>query len=439
MKLPLVLTCIILAAGSFWGAHETRVLNQLREKHRLVVQEAAALGVSADAAESPNRTRAAKRQREDSDRKARDFANTLVAFAKELEEMENSGRQPDAEMQKRIMEMVDGMLSLNAGELKILIAEIRGRSDLDDVMRKNMIGFSIMMLAQQHPQTALAIFTESSDLLDKDMMGTHVLSSALSQWAKDQPLTALEWIKKNAGAHPELVTDDAKVAVITGAACNDFGLAFQLAGELKLPADEGSMLRRMIASADTPERQNEFLAALRQQAANTPDKQQAERLLQSGLGGLVSKVAESGYDKAIAWMASANLSEAETADVAGRLSYDSTKAETGKWLDWMSSQGLDSEKTRRSTSSLVREWTRNDYRAAGEWLAGAPAGPLKETATMAYLETVAPYDSAVAGQWADTLTADSRTKAMRSIYQALKRKDQAAAAEFARRHGIAEE
>jgi hypothetical protein len=439
MKLPLVLTCIILAAGSFWGVHETRVLTKLREKHRLVVQEATALGVSADASKSPTQTKVTKRQREDSNRKARDFSNKLVAFAKEMKEMETSGQPPDADMQKRIMEMVDGMLSLNAEELKILIADLRGRSELDDEMRKNMIGFSIMMLAQQHPQTALAIFTESSDMLDKDGMSAHVLSSALSQWAKDQPLAALEWIKKNAEKHPDLVKDDAKVAVITGAAQTDFGLAFQLAAELKLPADDGSMLRRMIDSANTPERQNEFLAALRKQASNTTDKEQAEKLMQSGLGGLFSKVSESGYEKTIAWMESANLSAGETADMADRLNYHSTKADTGKWLDWMSSQGVNSEKTRIRTQNLVRQWTQNDYKAAGGWLAKSPASPLKETATMAYLETVAPYDPDVAAQWAQTLTGDGKGKAMRNIYETLKQKDQAAAAEFAKRHGIADE
>jgi hypothetical protein len=439
MKLPLALTFIILAAGSFWGVHETQVLTQLREKHRLVVQEATALGVSADGSKSSTQTRATKRLREDSSRKVKEFAATLVAFAKEMEEVEKGGKQPDAEMQKRIMEMVDGMLSLNADELKILIAEMRGRSDLDDDMRKNMIGFSIMMLAQQHPQTALAIFTESSDMLDKDGMSAHVLSSALSQWAKDQPLAALEWIKKNAEKHPDLVKDDAKMAVIAGAAQTDFGLAFQLAGELKLSADDGSMLRRMADSANTPERQTEFLAALRKQASNTTDKDQADKLMKSGLGSLFSKVSESGFEKTTAWMESAKLSAGETEDMAGRLNYHSTKADTGKWLDWVASREMDPKKTENSTGNLVREWTRNDYKAAGEWLAKSPAGPLKETATMSYLETVAPYDPDVAAQWAQTLTADGKARAMKNIHEKLKQKDQAAAEEFAKRHGIQSE
>lgn len=436
MKLPLALTFIILAAGSFWGAHENGVLTTLREKHRQIVQEAASLGVSADASKPFTPTKATKRQREDSSRKAKDFANTLVAFAKEMKDVQDSGKQPDEATKKRMMEIMDGMLSLNGEELKILISEMRNRTDMDDEMRKGMIGFSIMMLAQQHPETALAIFTESSDLLDDNGMSKHVLSSALSQWAKDQPLAALEWIKKNAEKHPDLVTDEAKRAVIAGAAQKDFGLAFQLSAELKLSADDGSMLGQMARTANTPERQTEFLAALRKQAANTTDKADGEKLLQSGLRSLFSQVSESGYDKTMEWMKSSNLSPDETAKLTEGLNYYTTKADTGKWLDWLSTQSLDHEQSENTTRNLVRNWTEGDYKAAGEWLAKSPAGPLKETATVAYLETVAPYDPDVAAQWAETLTGDKRTSAMKRIRDALKQKDKPAAEEFAKRHGI---
>ena len=439
MKLPLALTFIILVAASFWGVHENRVLTTLREKHQQVIREATALGVSTDASKSVTQTKATKRQREDSSRKVKDFSNTLVAFAKEMKEMEKSGKQPDAEMQKRIMEMVDGMLSLNGGELKLLIAEMRGRTDLDDEMRKNMIGFSIMMLAQQHPETALALFTESSDLMKDNPMSKHVLSSSLTQWAKDQPLAALEWIKKNAKNHPDLVTDDAKRAVISGAAEKDYGLAFQLADELKLSANDDSILPVMVRSANTPERQAEFLAAIRKQAASMTDKSESDKLMKSGVSGLFAQVSESGYDKAMEWMKTANLSADETSNLADGLNYHTVKAETGKWLDWVSSNSSDANKSENTTRNLVRNWTSNDYKAAGEWLAKTPAGPLKETATMSYLETVAPYDPDVAAQWAETLTGEKKTNAIKNIHGILTHKDKAAAEEFAKRHGLATE
>lgn len=437
MKLPLALTIIILAAGSFWGMREHSALTTLRERHRRVVEEAAALGLPADASIQFFPTKVSKREREDSTRKVRDFADKLVAFAKQLEEMEKSGEQPDQEQQKRIMDMIEGMLSLNGDELKILIAEMRGRTDISDEMRKNMIGFSVIMLAQEHPETALALFTESSDLMEDNPMSKHVLSAALTQWAKDQPLAAVEWIKKNSVKHKELVTDDAKEAVIAGAAKNDFGLAFQLADELKLNEDKASVISTLLQSADTPERQSEFLAAIRKQAEAMTDKKKAEGFLKSGVSQLLSKVSASGFHASMEWLKTANLSADETWGLSSGLHYHQTKADTGKWLDWMASQPADERHSKDTTRDLVQNWTANDYKAAGEWLAKSPAGPLKETATLSYLETVAPYDPDVAAQWAGTLPADKQAVAMKNIHEALQKKDKAAAEEFAKRHGIA--
>jgi hypothetical protein len=436
MKLPLALTVIILAAGSFWGVREHSALTTLRERHRQVVDEAAALGVSTDAAKPFSPTKASKREREDSTLKVRDFSDKLVAFAKQMEEMEKSGEQPDQEQQKRIMDIIDGMLSLNGDELKILIAELRGRSDISDEMRKNMIGFSIIMLAQQHPQTALALFTESSDLMEDNPMSEHVLSSALTQWAKDQPLAAVEWIKKNSGKHKELVTEEAKRAVIAGAAKNDFSLAFQLADELMPGVNDGSTLSAMLQSAETPERKAELLAAIRKQASSIKDKAESDKFLKSGTMRLFSKVSGSGFDKTMNWLKTANLSEDDAINLAEGLHYEHTKADTGKWLDWMAARSADGNKNESATRNLVRNWTEQDYKAAGEWLAKSHAGPLKETATLSYLETVAPYDPEVATQWAGTLPADKQAAAMMNIHEALQQKDKAAAEEFAKRHGI---
>ena len=133
------------------------------------------------------------------------MAGRLIAFAKEMKAFQESGKQMDTAAQKRIMDLLDGLLSFNSGELKILIDELKVSQELDDEMRQGMISFSIMMLAQQHPEAAIALFTESSDLLDKNMR-QRVLRAALSQWAKEQPLAAAEWIKKNAGKFTELVT-----------------------------------------------------------------------------------------------------------------------------------------------------------------------------------------------------------------------------------------
>ena len=87
MKLPLVLTAVILASGLFWGAREHAALARLRERHRQVSEQAAELGVSTDSSNPLAQAKPAKRQREDAARKVKDFADKLVAFAKEMKEL----------------------------------------------------------------------------------------------------------------------------------------------------------------------------------------------------------------------------------------------------------------------------------------------------------------------------------------------------------------
>jgi hypothetical protein len=417
MKLPLVLTAIIVAISALWGVREHRTLTVLRLQHQAALREAAELGVSSDTTKPFTATKVTRRLREDDARKVKEFADSLVAFAHEMKQTEETGDPPDEGMKKRTFELIDGMLSLTGAELKLLVAELRTRTDMDDEMRKHMIGFSIMMLAQQHPRMAIALFTESSDLMKDNPMGDHVVSSALTQWAKDEPLAALEWIKQNATKHPDLVKDDAKRAVIIGAAQQDFGLAFQLAGEIKFEGGDESLMDTLADSANTPERQAEFLAALRKHAAGITDAKAREKFQTSGVREMFSEVTESGFDRSMKWLETAELSESESAGLLGSIDYHATKKETGKWLDWIASQPGNANQREESTRDLVRQWTGNDYRAAGEWLANSPAGPTKDAAVMSYVETVAPYDPEIATQWANTLPAEKRGNALKEIEQ----------------------
>lgn len=429
---------MLAAVGIGWGVREERVFAKVREQHRLVLLEARALEISPGRPAEESAAARSKRQREDSIRGTKEFASKLISFAKEMEEAEKNGQEQGSGMQRRVIEMLDQLLSLKSDELRILIGELRGRTDLKDDMRKGMIGFCIMSLSQDHPEKALEIFTESSDLLADNGMSEHVLSSALTEWAKDRPLAAVEWMKKNAARFPDLINDDSKRAVVSGAASKDFALAFQLAAELKLSGNDDSLLPIMARAAGTPEKQKELLAAIRKQAAGMADGSEAAEFVQKGVASLFSQVSQSGFGSTMDWLKSTNLSEQETNGIAVDIEYQRTRADTGKWLDWIGGRN-ESTVSQDVTRRLVRDWTRNDYKAAGEWLAAAPAGSNKEAAVMSYAETVAPYDPEVAAQWAATLNGNKKDETLKRIHSALQNKDKAAAEDFAKRHGLATE
>ena len=87
--------------------------------------------------------------------------------------------------------------------------------------------------------------------------------------------------------------------------------------------------------------------------------------------------------------------------------------------------------------TLIGQWTQQDYQAAGKWRAASPEGPAKNASVSAYAMIVAEYEPQTAVQWALTLPeGQERQATFESIYQNWPKNDAAAAAAFAREHGI---
>jgi hypothetical protein len=434
MKFSIALSAVILVVGAGLGWREHQRLETVREIHRILTAEAELLGIStapSDAAE-PLVT---KREREDRDAVARNAAAEFVAFAKEMEAHEKAGTGES--LQPRIMEMMKLMMSLDASQLKILIAELRASKELKDEMRQGLIGFSIMTLASDHPQAALALFTESADLFEDGGMGGHVISSALSRWAKDDPMAALDWVRKNAEKHPDLVTEDAKRGLVSGAAVHDPKLAFKLIGELGLK-DRSAAVAGIFSVAKTSEERTAALAALRDHVSALAGKERG-KTFSDALSSFGSSLAGEGFESAIRWIDAAGFTPEELENLAGGMDHNVKTSETGRWIQWMS-EALPPEKLGESVSGLVRRWTENDYQAAGTWLAAAPEGPAKLASVKAYADTISRYEPEVAAQWAMTLPAGKdRSETIRTIHKNWPRKapaDKEAAAAFAREHGI---
>jgi hypothetical protein len=442
MKISFLVAALILAAASSFGWKGHARLAEARDRHGRLVAEAEAMGLSVtDSAVGGGKAGQSKTKRGDGGDKAaavKSFSVKLVAFAKEMEAMQKEGRQPDESMQKRIFEILEEMLSLDAAQLKLLVAELRGATDLNDEMRSGIIGFAIMSLANDHPAAALSLFTESKDMMKDSGRGNHVISSALSRWAQDDPLAALEWIRTNAKQRPDLVTDHAKRAVLTGAARQDPRLAFTLIDELNLGAGgDWDAADAIGESATTPEQRKAVLLALREHM-KTKGGDERDAVCRETMTALGEGATREGYDHAVAWLESAELDQDETRAFAAGLSPWQTKDDTGRWIEWMDEK-LPSEDVSPRVTALMDQWTREDYKAAGVWLNDFKDGPAKDAAVKSYANTVAPYEPASAAEWALTLPdGEEKKKLLIRIHKEWKGKDEAAATEFAQEHGIGE-
>ncbi len=435
MKISLALSALILAIGLANGFMHHRQLAGLRQDREQLAAQAAKLGIHVEPRASPGQPAVTKRQREDRENQTRAVSSELVAFARAMERHDKSGEVADADFETQGMKLIERLMTLDPEQLKLVIEGLRGDQDLSEETRRNMIGFSIIMLAEDHPAAALSLFSASSDLMNGSDMGQQVIAASLAKWSENDPRAALAWIQANAQDHPEIADDDTKCSVLAGAAQTDPKLAFTLLTELGIKDMPGA-IQSITEAGKTPEERAAILSAFREHVAGINDPAELEAQREEALGGIARTISGESFDAVTTWISSQKLSPEESDQFASGISYDTTKGETEKWIDWMS-KTLPPEKLGERVGDLVGQWTQQDYLAAGKWLTGEPDGPAKTAAVKSYAETVAEYEPQVAAQWAMTMPAGQERKdTLQNIYQNWPDRDADAKAAFAAQHGI---
>ena len=437
MKISITIAALILALAAVFGWTDHRKLSSVTETHRALTEEAAALGLTLGQEGSEGEVLVTKRAREDKDAEAKLAAKDFIAFALEMQAFKESGEQPDEAMQERIGEFMDRMLSLDAGQLKILIAEFRASTEMDEETRNGMTAFAIMTLANDHPEAALTLFTESQDILGEGMMGKHVLSSSLEKWASTDPDGALDWVRKNGEKHPDLITDDVIAGLVKGAATNGIAMGFGLLEELKI-GDPGNALRQLALSPKTAGERTEFLGLFRGYLEKNPEYEESGNSM-SAIIALGDGIVNEGFAAGSEWIRENNLTRKELDSFSKAISLSGKSDERGEWIEWMG-ENLAGDKRKEEIAHNMRNWTRNDYRAAGEWLATAPEGDTKNSAVKAYAQTIAEYDPATAAQWALTLPeGEERKSTLQSVHSNMPKdtpEQKAVREEFKEQYGI---
>ena len=438
MKISIALSVFILAIGLATGFRHQQQLETLHGERGELAARAVKLGITVASSGTSADTKFTKRQRADTEKQTRGFAADFALFAKEMEQQEKSGDTENEAFRRRAMEMTERMMALEPDQLRVVIAQLRENRDISDETRRNMIGYSVMLLSENHPAAALALVAESADLMEDGDIGRQVISTSLAKLAKEDPRTALKWLRDNAEKHPEIADDEAKCSILAGAAKGDPKQAFKLMREIGLTDDSGA-IEAIIDSGKTPDQRAGILAAFREHLATISDESQRDALREEALGGIARTISGESFEAVTGWVSAQKLSPEESVQFVAGLSYDATRADTGKWIDWMT-KTLPAEELGERVGDLVAQWTQQDYQAAGKWLAAEPDGPAKTASVRSYAETVAEYEPKVAAQWAMTLPAgDERQEALKSIYENWPENDAAAAAAFAAEHGLKEE
>lgn len=435
MKWSIGVSILILALGVATGLVHQKHLTKLQEDRLQLVAQAKKLGISTDLAALSGEARITKRQREDRENQTHALTADLVAFARQMEAHDKGGIGTDETIQNRGMEIMAKLLELDASQIKVLITGLRDDKSLSSGTRSDMIGLTLTMLGEDHPLAALEFLMGSSGLPVGSPVAKRVVASTLARWANQDPLAALDWVRKNSDEHPDLTDDETKQGIIAGAARSDPKLAFKLISETNLD-DKAAAVQSLVEAGKTPEQRTAILDALREHLATIPEQADREELLKESLESMGRNISEESFTAVQSWLAASKLSPQESAQFAAGLSYFNTKQDTGRWIDWMA-ENLPKEQLRENVDNLIGQWTQQDYQAAGKWLAGAADGPAKNASVSIYAATVAEYEPRTAVQWALTLPdGHERQATFEAIYQNWPKNDAAAALAFAREHGI---
>jgi hypothetical protein len=433
VKISIAASILILLLAALFGFQAHQRLVTVRETHARLVASANQLGIAIDPSNPSAPVRITKREREDKEADAKAAAVEFIADVRQMEANREKGGLSIIVSNNSRVEVMDRMMSLNSAQLKILIAEVLAAKDLKDSTRRDLIASSLKMLAYDSPQAALALLTEMSALFKGS--GSLIISPSLAQWAKDDPLAALEWVRNNSAKFPDLITDDAKRGLISGTAIQDPKLAFKLIGELGLE-DPSQVVTGIVRAATTPEQRTATLAALREHLANLKDEKARKDLSRSAVYGFAQNIGKEGFEAGSQWITAAGFTPAELESFAGGLYSSIKNGENGLWIEWIG-ENLPPQKAAEKIESMVRGWTQTDFQAAGNWINSVPDGPTKNTAIRSYAETVSEYEPETAAQWALTLPpGKDRDSTLKSIYENWPKDDPAAKEAFKQQHGI---
>jgi hypothetical protein len=411
MRISSAISLLILALATLIGWRDHGELSRLRAEREKLSAEALERGISLDdAADADHAHPRTKRERADKLVEARRAALDIIALARELERLQESGEATNIETQDRILGALEQLSSLNADQLTALIAEFRDADGLGDEMRKLLLNVTVRTLAERNPKAALELLAGNGNPLDDLSMRRGLVLDSLSNWSQTDPSGALAWVR--ASNLDFLYKQTMETALVVGTARSDLSHSLNLIREFGISAP-GNLLVKIAGDLRAPSQRAELLRMMKAQ----PD-QYGEKEMNAVLVTMGRTVGKDGYEEGVRWITENKLGEAEITNlIAGGLVSHAKGAEMGRWIEWMG-ESLSEEPRDRYISERVSDWTASDHRAAGEWLAALPDGAAKPASVAAFAKTVAPHDPQVAAQWALTLPPGvKRTETLKAVYE----------------------
>ncbi|MGJ8635121.1 MAG: hypothetical protein ACSHX7_14490 [Luteolibacter sp.] len=340
---------------------------------------------------------------------------------------------------------LEWMASLDSGQIRIVIEEILNDPELDGKSRRKLIGLAVEYLLRSDPAGVLSIFSEFDTHLKDTSLGREIVRRALAILAKDNPHTAIGWVRKHANQYPE-IGKSAQTILIANISKQDPTLAFEIIREFGPQRDLGAEENSIIGSS-TLETRTKVISALRQHLATISDEGTRREVEQRAWQGLARALAKDDFEAGSKWLTSVSPTHDELSSTLGMLDSGLINArktdDIGLWVEW-AAETLPAEDYEKFTLQTIKSWSVCDPRSTGEWINASPDGTMKYTAIREYAPTLAFSEPEGATQWAMTLPpGKERNETLKAIQENIKatyinwpKDDPEGAAAFAKQQGI---
>ena len=354
MRISIVASLLVLAAGAGLGWRDWQQIAILQTTRRDLAGEEAKLGAPPESALISGRS--TKRKRPTPAVGAELSTASLVGLSMEILSLNSAGGLQFHAINALHLRILDSLSAMDAAGLESFLAETCTNPDLDPRIRQLLAASCTTVLANDHPQAALAIFIGSPELFTDGDRGRSLVITALACWARKDPAAALDWEKNHSPKEW-----DAKPEIISAVAEQDARLAFRL-----ISSPDFKAIGNIIDSAQTLDEKSAALAGLRVHLATIQDEKIRARVSKLSLGGLASRIDRESCERATRWISESNFTPQELRHFIDRLHFPTKANEPGGWIDWIR-QSLPASEADPIIENLILEWAAGDYEAAARW------------------------------------------------------------------------
>ena len=443
LKIPIVASSVILALGAIiaWKNHQQLTTAQVKQNQ--IITELTNIGFHVDRSHPEKGAYLTKRARKNEEENIIHLNNPshLADLIQKITVALKPDLQSDPKIGNLTNELKENFHNLDFEDWRILFTQLRTNQNFEKIGDNNFILNEILDILYQSANnltenSLLQLASEFPEFFKDNSLGRTFIENRLSDLLEKDSDAAIEWVQQNHSKFPGFVQGDSfAVGFISRLAITNPTRSFELISELAIKNVNYAIL---VSASDmqTNEQRTSFLNALLKNNFSLPEDKTRNEAIDTYKSSLARGALKQGFDISTQWLSIKENQPNDWSNLIKNIGVHTKATNYEKWAEWIE-KNLPAESIDSGTHTLVSNWTKKDYRAAGEWLVKTSEGPTKHAAIRAYAETIAAYEPATAVQWADKLPpGESRDRTLNIIYNEWPKTDLAGKDAFGKLHHL---